>query len=183
MALKNDWEIFLSDLALDLAKFAAEYSKPSIPSDTLQQHIETRKVPGGAEMLLRYYWAVYLHYGREPARPVKSLYLVFFRDWKDDPRLSQGYPRSNPPRRLTKAEMQTWSKRNKAARALGKPEPMVVVAKVAEDSKYSKPGFSHPALFWSNRHGMKGFGESMRPYISKKITEFLRTRLYSHRET
>lgn len=130
-----------------------------------------------ARISVPHYWAVYLHDGtdkfsagrlhpfgkREPAakrrglpRPKrdrkKTVYLVWFRNPLDDPRLRAGkYPeRVSQIRRLTKAQWDFWSLQNKIARKRGTPPPMIF--------REEHPGYKGNPFF-SNKQGggMYGF--------------------------
>jgi hypothetical protein len=172
----------LMEVAMSLAVRAREYSKPHIPSDELKESVQVRRTPKGAEMYLPHYWAVYLHYGRGPAYPATSSVLVYFRKPEDDPRYDGGYPVGRPPRRLTKQEMQYWSRENRQADREGRPRPMVVVGSVGDTEKNRRhPGISHPSLFWTNRWGMSGFTEVAKKVISDEVSKWVRKRLPAYR--
>lgn len=153
-------------IALNAARRALAYSKPKIPSSTLQQAARVRKKPagGGYQLYIPHYWAIYIHNGRGPSQPKSKTFLVWFRNPQDDPRIRRGYGVKRPPRRLSKREWDYWLKQNRKASKLGIPAPMIVTQYAGPSSKY-KAGGPHPSKFWDNKHGMAGH----LPYAKKTV--------------
>lgn len=83
---------------------------------------------GTGTINIPHYWAVYLHDGRGPVRPVTARKIVFFADPKDDPRLAGGYPvRASDIVRLTRDQYIDGLERNAENRKAGLPPFMYVV--------------------------------------------------------
>lgn len=169
---------FVNGLARKLILEAVRYSRPKIPSKTLQDAIEVvHKGRGYYLMQLTYYWSYYVHYGRGEVKG--NPFLVYFRNPADDPRLSGGYPRTaRGARRLSKGEWDYWVGQNKLARRRGNVEPMVVVKAVSPTSKY-KAGGLHPSLFWDDDHGMLGFRVRREQIVREELRKFVLGRLPS----
>lgn len=104
-------------------------------SRTLRENIETRieiGEPGDVDrvvMHLPFYWAKYVHDGRDSIELPAGKYMTFFPNVRDDPRVDGGanYPRERGDRRsLTSEEFKRFSKINYENRKLGLPPIMVV---------------------------------------------------------
>jgi hypothetical protein len=67
---------------------------PKIRSKTLRAALKTYVVGAGRKGLLNvpHFWSWYFHDGRGPVRTKYSKYLVWYKNPKEDPRLSGGYP-------------------------------------------------------------------------------------------
>lgn len=79
-------------------------------------------------ILVPQYWAKYKHNGRDMVKPVSANMLVWFRDPKDDPRLTNGQSPiyRSEIKALTNGQWKYWSGRNKRARRAKQPVPMIV---------------------------------------------------------
>ena len=110
----EDSKIFLTRLALMLAKRAREYVRPRIPSRVLRRSLRlvalrTSKFRNGAAVEIPHYWAVYYHDGHRAVRPRQKQFIVYFRKGQKhlDPRVQIGawYPRRiSEVKRLTRAQ-------------------------------------------------------------------------------
>lgn len=173
---------YLDQLTLELAWRAVAYSRPKIPSATLQNNIRVRRNPSGSghQMYLPHYWAIYIHEGRGPVTPKEKLYLVWFRNPKDDPRIRKTYGVKRPPRSLKPSEWKFWNGENAKAKRAGQPVPMIVTQFAGESRSY-RAGGRFPSRFWGNEAGMRGFiplGRRMvKDNVSKTITENIKATL------
>lgn len=98
-----------------LVQAAARHARGAISSETLRQALRAEVLTDRtARLLVPHYWALYQHDGRGVAFPRRSVFLVYFVDPKDDPRLEGGYPvRLSDVRRLSKEEFQDGQQRNR----------------------------------------------------------------------
>lgn len=107
-----------------------------------------------AALVIPHYWAIYVHDGRKaPVRATNGAFLIWWRDPRKDPRLSQNrYPeRATELRHLTPREFRDAQRQNEEARQAGRPLPVIITRTVRK----STPG----TRFFDNgpRGGMFGF--------------------------
>lgn len=175
-------ELFLSSLALDVARAGARRVRPKIRqglgaghgSRTLSRNVEAQlRVTARKRVVSRiyidHYWAVYVHDGRGPfhkAGTGQSQYYVWYKNRQDDPRLktSGGYPkRYRQVRRLSRKEFIAGKKAKK----------LIYVDKAA------KRGIVHtgvkPSRFFSN-----GAGGGMRGFINNEARALVLSRWFTH---
>lgn len=134
---------FLDFLSRRIGARAIQAAQAECQSITLREAMEffvelNRGV--GARIILGvpHYWAAYYHDGRGPVTPVEKVWLVYFRDPRDDPRIEGGYPVTRDQiRRLTEEEWHFWLQQNKIAKINQLPEPMIV-------TKHVGPAEGHP---------------------------------------
>lgn len=184
----------LPHLAEELSKKAYQQALQSIRSKQLRRTLSRVNVSDSVWKLhIPQYWAVYLHDGRGPVSPKAATFLVWFRNPKNDPRLSGGQSplRAAQTRRLSKSQFQYWARKNQAiikkyrARTGKKiltssdyeamKLPMVVV-KMSPKNGGRVPG-QH---FFDNDAGMQGFSEqvsrtvkrSTSDHVKKELTKF-----------
>jgi hypothetical protein len=114
-----------------MGEVAFSYVHPLIPSATLQDELQWTLLKGreeGVALVLKSYWAIFLHDGRGPVLPKRARFIVFWRNPRQDPRNAGGFPvRRSEITRLTKQEFQAGLMQNRAARAQGLPPPMIVM--------------------------------------------------------
>lgn len=117
-----------------------------------------------------HYWAVYYHDGRGTVQSgditgrSNKTNLVYFRDIKDDPRLSGGFPeRAEDIRELSPNEWLFWLKQNQLAREQGLPEPMVVTKTV---------GPTEPHPFFTE--GLRNFIQIARVIVLEEFDRWVR---------
>jgi hypothetical protein len=163
---------FFRDLPRRIARFGVTYVRPSIPSRTLRKALNVlQDTPTRAFIQIPHYWALYVHDGRAPFSAPPGRLLVWFRDPKDDPRLSGGISpvRANQLRQLTPSQFYFWLTQNAIARAEGRDPPMIVTRHVRKRT----PG----AHFFENDGGMRGFAEAVsekfNPEVQKELTRQL----------
>lgn len=140
-----------------------------VPSDTLraamQLIIEESELR--ARVFVPHYWAVYLHDGHTGINPVSARKLVFFDDWRDDPRRGGTRPeRFSQERRLTKAEYEEGLRIN-AERAARGQRPFMYVVDSTRPVK-GKPWFDRMAQGASNRVGsaaLRAFDRQMQQLL------------------
>lgn len=135
MTFEADRELFLSSVHRKLIELAKARALPAISraSSTLARAIEAKSTAEFADLTIPHYWAIYVHDGRGPVRPVRRSWLVWFTNPRDDPRLRGGYPvRESDIIRLTRDEFQQGLEENRARAAAGLPPYMIV-------TKYSGP--------------------------------------------
>lgn len=131
-------EEMLLRAARETALAAARRARPLIPSRTLRAALRIDEEIDGttvrAILSVPHYWALYLHDGRGPIQAKPGGFLVFFRDIRDDPRVSNGFPvRMSDIVRLTKEQFREGLRRNRQHLAAGGSPlevPMIVVRRV-----------------------------------------------------
>lgn len=128
-----------------ISQVAFDKVQPLIPSRVLADALAV--VAGETEnqrfLQVPHYWAVYVHDGRGAFGPVRSEYLVWFRDKLDDPRTNfgQDYPiREGDIKRLSKEQFQYYLELNRQDRAAGL-RPRMVIAKFQPKIMQGTPFF------------------------------------------
>ncbi len=168
-----------------LLEAGAAWARPSIPSTTLQQSLETivDDIDDGVakgRLYIDQYWAIYVHDGRESTSWLsffrdRNKPLIWFRNVNDDPRLAPNgvITRYDEWRPLTKQEFRYWNRRNREAIKYGLPPPMVI--------HWGDVKAVHGSFFFDNRIGMAGFRpiadniirEELLNYLSGELKEVL----------
>lgn len=132
----------LRRIASEASRRAAGYFRPLIPSKTLRDALTA--IPGeyglidgapGAKsaLFIPHYWALFVHDGRGPVRPVHKRVLVWFADPRDDPRTdgTRNYPvRLDQRRRLTADQYRRGLEENRSRKERGL-EPYMIVTTVS----------------------------------------------------
>lgn len=165
--MSADDDAFLMSLLGKLAQAGLEYSKPKIPSRTLQGSIFTHvDSPVQAYIEIPQYWAEYLHDGRGQINAAAGSVLIYFRNKNDDPRLRGGISpeRLADQRPLSKAQFLFWLAKNRQAHKAGIPAPMIIKKRV---------GPMAGSFFFDNDRGMAGFDEVANNLATPQVTEFL----------
>lgn len=96
--------INLSDKALTVSRIAARRSSTISNSMKVRYSKEANQISINVEVPI--YWARWYHYGRGPVHAKPGKVLVWFKNPKQDPRISGGYParKRSDVRRLNKRE-------------------------------------------------------------------------------
>lgn len=183
----------LPKLAEELARQGYEKARLVIRSNQLRRGLRrVHNDDGSWSLLVPHYWAVYLHDGRGPVTPKTATYLVWFRNPKDDPRLTGGRSpeRLSQARRLSASQFKYWAEKNRQIikryrRATGRriltasdyeamKLPMIVV-KMSPRSGGLVPG----QKFFSNEAdgGMSGFPEEAGQLAVRRTSEHVRREL------
>jgi hypothetical protein len=163
-----------------LVRAAARHVRGSIDSATLRQALRAEVVNAQtARLLIPHYWALYQHDGRGVGFPRRSVFLVYFVDPNDDPRLEGGYPvRLNDVRRLTKDEFRDGQQRNREMEAdnpEGGPQQFM---RVLPQVGPTAPDKSYP--FFTK--GMAGFQERA-SFVVRGILDRLARRIAVSRKS
>lgn len=143
------------------------YARPSIPSKTLRNDLHgVILTDTTGELVVDYYWAVFVHNGRAPFSMPFGRYLVWFRNPKDDPRLDNGVSprRVAQLRHLTAEQFRAGLLANKTAIAAGLEPPMVVRREIRTRTP-AKPFFSN-----APGGGMHGFTD----HVQQETGAFVR---------
>lgn len=166
-----------SELVNQLGRMARSYARPFLASKsrtlarslTVEQRVPTRPSAIRVAVSLPHYWALYVNDGRPAFSNPKV--MVFFRDPRNDPRLSAGYPvrKADIKRGMSPAEWQVWQAENAISRALGLPRPMVVTKTIYKDTTAKR--------FFENDGGMAGFPVVARYEIRRQVSELTRSQL------
>ena len=143
----EDIRAFIQRVLDRICELAVDKARPAIPSSTLRDALA---VVAGEDENTRYlsiphYWAIYVHDGRGAFGPLKSDYLVWFRNKLDDPRTNYAkqFPvREGDIRRLTREQFNYCLELNKLDRAAGL-RPRMVIAKF-------QPKIQEGSFFFSN---------------------------------
>ena len=158
----------LRDALLDeLSRAALILAKRSIPSRTLRAAIRAERLTErSVRLLVPHYWALYYHDGRGPVLPKRASMIIYYRDPKDDPRLTSGYPvRMSDIKRLTRQQYLAGLLENKlrfrANPGGGTMQFMVVVPSTGP----TRPGKSYP--FFTK--GMEAFPQLARDIIQRAM--------------
>lgn len=172
-------EQFLERLALALGAEARETARPSIPSRTLADSMQLILREGGIDVYIPYYWALYVHDGRGSFRMPPGKFMVWFRDPKQDPRLSGGYPmRVSERQHLSAEEFHDLLEQNRAAElaTYGRPrragEPQVgpvIITNLIRNKTPGKPFFAN-----EGGGGMAGFDEKASQIGEAQMRSFVR---------
>lgn len=163
MAIDN--ASFARDFMRALLDAAATIARPQVAkaSNTLADAM-TREIESSAVgfLFIPHYWAVYVNDGR-----VTDSLLVWFKDPKDDPRLSgnEWAVRRNQVRRLTKLEWKAWRLKNRKAIADGR---IVIVFS-------RRPRL--PKKFFDNNGGMSAFKSSPGPIAKAMFSQHVKDSL------
>ena len=120
-----------------------------------------------ARLYIPHYWGIYVHDGRGAFGPKRAKWLIWFRDPKDDPRLSRGRSprRASQIRHLTPLEFQLGMERNKV-------DPGFMILR-----KHVGP--VRPSPFFENEPGggMHRFGRIAGDIIVRDFNAHLKKRL------
>lgn len=110
-----------------LARRAFALVRDRIPSETLRAALKVVLTDKQAVLFIPHYWAIYVHDGRGAVTPKDAVWLVWFADPQDDPRIRGGYPvRGSDVRRLTKAQWLDGLRRNQENELEGLDPYMIV---------------------------------------------------------
>lgn len=161
-------DILLGQIAQAVGKAGLKQAASKIDSSTLRAALELIVSKTGdqgveARLFIPHYWAVYYHDGRRGFGTVDNVWLVYFTDPKDDPRIQGGYPvRGNDIQTLTRGQYEFGLRKNRERRASGGVPYMIVTKSVG-------PAGAHP--FFTK--GMVGFKRSAdrvaKPYFDAYI--------------
>lgn len=121
-----------------------------------------------------HYWAQFVHNGRGEVRPRQAAFLVWFRNPRDDPRLPPGrWPvRVEELRRFTSESWDFWTQQNKAARAAGRPEPMII-------RRVSGPVAANPFYSHGPGGGMQSLTTRLEGVIHAEVQRLVTAELVS----
>lgn len=98
MAATTEDRRFFRLLTERLGKLGIAKARPRIPSRTLRRAlISIRITDQQIKMHITHYWAHWVHEGRGPIRPGTGRFLAWYRNPRDDPRLS-AFGGQTPPR-------------------------------------------------------------------------------------
>lgn len=162
----------LNSRLLDQIGFAAlRFVRPAIRSATLRDAVRWERLTDRVgRLFIPHYWAIYQHDGRGRVRPRSAVWLVWFVDPADDPRLSGGYPvKLSDVRRLTRDEFMEGLARNREMRADNPSGGDQQFMRIREVSAPTSPGASYPFF----EKGMQNF-----PSVAKQIIDnFMMARL------
>ncbi len=97
MATRED-ALFFRSLTSRLSRLAIAKAGPRIPSRTLRRALVTLRITDTqVKMHITHYWAVFVHEGRGEARPRSGQFLAWYRNPRQDPRLTP-FGGQTPPR-------------------------------------------------------------------------------------
>lgn len=162
---------YLRQLLKRLGNMGMGKARPSVPSRTLRKGLNVFLVDdNNVRIQIPHYWAIFVHDGRGPFVATRTVFLVWFRNPRDDPRLRGGVTpvRANQLRRLTKSQFKEGLEANRRAVAEGREPPMIVTHRVRKGTK--------PTRFFGNEpgEGMHGFDRQAGEEISRSFSQHVR---------
>lgn len=163
------------DLKLKIYQAVAEIGRSRIlastRSETVKKYLQSRITETGVTFNVPHYWVGYYHDGRGSFGPKDAVWLVYFKNPKDDPRIASGYPVSRSAvRRLTASQYKEgWQmnremqKRNPGGGAM---QYMIVTKHVGPTAETKKDPFF--------RKGLSNIGDDIRKIATAEIRDYVK---------